>query len=157
MDLSHYSKYYSVDKLFEDIIKLSVSRNDENIYSKLESVYLDGNYNLLFQLAIEYDLDDLVEYLYIFYGTTFEINKLSKQSIGTLAGTQSDNLSASVESSSGGNTNLKLSYWNSSDKNKNIVVQRLTRLIKYSSMTRKGKEFWYSFNPKWTNYVLIEI
>lgn len=159
MDFEHYSKYYSFDKLFEEIIKLTAAKKVD-VQLQLEKLYADGDFTKLFNLVVEYGLDELAEYLYIFYGISFEINKLSKQSINTISNSKDNGnaTTAAVSSgSSGSSTGLSLAYWNPTDKNKNIVVHRLTSLIKYSKMERRGKEFWYTFNPKWTNHVLVEV
>jgi len=139
MDTAHYSKYYQLDKLLSEIDK-------QNLFDKIYVLYNNCNYNELFKLAFEHNLDDLAEYLYIFYDTSYEISLLTTHR-NKLHTDFATNVSVDAEISN--NTELHICYMNPFNKEKAALIDRLNKLRKYSTMTRKGKEFWYSFNKKW--------
>jgi hypothetical protein len=150
MDKDHYNIYYSYDEMLEDVYKLpKIEINKFVTYSNPLCV------QKLFDFAVDNNVVELAEYLYIFnsaimslnklYGHDNIVNSLNEQSCG-------GNLVAGpLESSSGGSSGIKLQYFDKKNKKRTDMINRLTNLRKYSKMKSKNKDFYYTFCKKYTN------
>lgn len=152
MDIEQYDKYYSYDKLMDDIFKL-----DQKEIDKYASLTNPLKSQQLFDFCLDYTLNDLAEYLYIFHQTTLSTNRLNgdtvlsikEQSVNT-----SGNVSTPLPTLTGANSGIKLQYFDKTNKKRAELICRMTKLRKYSEMISKNKDFFYTFKQKYINNVL---
>jgi hypothetical protein len=148
-DINHFSNYYSVDELMEELKKNNI---------ELEEL-LKLDIKDIFDISIKKGILDLVEYLYVWYDVEYELCELLNITNININGDISESNSTTVLYDSGAKSGLKLEYFNKESYNVQKSIQKLTSLRKYSSMTTNNKKFYYKFKPKyretyWINYGL---
>lgn len=139
MDIIHYSQYYSYEELYEKISNINLTID---IFNKF-------NNNQLFDIAIKNGIIDLAEYLYIHCDIEYELSELLNISTVTfIKETKLNEESIPQYTSTGGNNGIKLDI-SGCDKRINIIISKLIKLRKYSTMRSNNKKFYYKFNKKY--------
>jgi hypothetical protein len=151
MNTEQYEKYYSYDKLMDDVFKLEQQEIDK--YVNLTNYFKPQQ---LFEFALDNALADLAEYLYIFYQTTMSINRLNGETVLYIREQSVDttgNISAPLQTQSGVNSGIKLQYFDKANKKRAEMICRMNNLRKYSGMIGRNKDFFYTFKQKYINEV----
>ncbi len=117
---------------------------ENNIFDEFELCKEDTG--KLFIFGIKYGLIDIVKFLYeelyieydhdILFG--FDVTLNSRDILPT-------SLEIGVEYNSNGNTRLNLTTWDKFTRNRNICINYLIDMKKYSKMRYKNKKFYYKF------------
>ncbi len=145
-DLNHYSIYYSLDNLYDELRKQNI---DIDQIKRLDN-------NKIFKLAVEYGFIDVAEYLFVHHGIEFEINDLTK-GLQTTIKSHSICMNAfeTPVTGNGANDGLTLRFMNLTDYRKNAVIDKLLYLRKYSILYSRNCKFWYKFNKKFIKAVYV--
>jgi hypothetical protein len=148
MDIDHYNKYYSYDEMTEDVFKLQ----DKEI-NKFVTYTNPFSAQKLFEFAIDNSVIELAEYLYIFDSVTMSLNRLNGDTVLSVMEQSSAGnfISAPLQSKDGGNSGIKLQYFDKKNKKRAEMIFRLTKLKKYSKMESRNKDFYYTFCKKYTD------
>jgi len=142
IDIEHYSSYYSLDKLLEQIISKNLDTNHLQTLSHKE----------LFDIAIDNGLDDLAEYLYIYHGIEFSISKLFNNISFSISQPITDNSMVTIENTVN-NDFINIDYMSGKELDRKRIIQRLMALKKYSKIRHENKEFYYKFLPKYIHLI----
>jgi len=142
IDIEHYSTYYSLDKLLEQIISKNLDTNHLQTLSHKE----------LFDIAIDNGLDDLAEYLYIYQGIEFCLSKLFNNISFSISQTMTDNSMVTIENT-GNNDFINIDYMSGKELDRKRIIQRLMALKKYSKIRNENKEFYYKFLTKYIHLI----
>ena len=137
IDIEHYSTYYSLDKLLNQIENQNL---DVNSLQELSN-------NELFQIAIDKGFDDFAEYLYIYCGVEYEQNQLINLLQIKIYENNVDNMEVGIVS--GGKIGLNIEYLSNIESGKQRIIGRLLSLRKYSIMRYENKGFYYKYNIKY--------
>lgn len=151
LDIEQYEKYYSYDKLMDDIFKLEQKEIDQytNLTNPLKT-------QQLFDFCIDNALADLAEYLYIFHKAVLSINRLNGNTVLSIKEqlvNTNGNISSPLQTQSGTNSGIKLQYFDKANKKRSEMICRMNSLRKYSGMVSKNKDFYYTFKQKYISDV----
>lgn len=149
MNFDEYDIYYSLEDLLLQVQKKNIKKEFEQLISKSSQK--------LFKFSIDNGLVDLAEYCYLFRGVTYNLKDLEDASgiIGTEGNSKEKTESLGtnalkVHSGTGGSAGgLKINFFDPKNKAKNQIFKKLTYLRKYSKMTSKGGNFYFTFVSKY--------
>lgn len=152
LNTEQYEKYYSYDKLMDNVFKLEQKEIDKyvSLTNPLEP-------QQLFDFCLDNSLADLAEYLYIFHQVTMSINKLNGETILSIkeqSVNTSGNISAPLQTQSGTHSGIKLQYFDKANRTRSEMICRMNNLRKYSGMVSRNKDFYYTFKQKYINDVM---
>ncbi len=105
------------------------------------------NEEQLFEFSVNYGILEFVKFLYEYKNITYNYNILTRYCINIISQEYNDNKISLTTSS--GNIGLTSPLLDKYSSNRLSCIHYLINMKKYSKMTSKDKNFYYTFNPKY--------
>ncbi|AYV82147.1 MAG: hypothetical protein Homavirus11_3 [Homavirus sp.] len=124
---------------------------DNNIYDEFFDSY--NNYNKLFKFGLRYGIFEIIEYLYVHKGVSYDTSMFNEFYMNLSSCDEVDPNKVAIEGS-GIHTGLHISKMDKYTKNRNQCINYLLKLRKYSVYKYVNKKHIYTFNKKYISMVI---
>lgn len=118
---------------------------EDGLVEEFEKVKKDPR--LLLTFGIKYGFYSIVEYWYVYKGIAYDLNTITNY-IQCITSDTNDNF-VQAESSGGVRTGITLMKMDKYMEARNLCINFLLSLKKYSTCTSKNRNHVYRFNPKY--------
>ena len=146
MELIERFRNYYGDERINEIYGYIV---DNELVDKFERI--KNNKQELFNFAVKYGIVEIVKFLYERINIEYNLEVITGFNSTLESGKNGSSVSSSNVPITTGSSNdtIHIQVWDKFSKNRNICINYLINMIKYSKQRSSNKKFYYRFNPKY--------